>query len=98
MRRFTRDTPTEIKALTAEHKELARKFSQWRKKAEPVWHAIEESLQAEAPDLSGVDWPEPDEGDEDPEPLFNSWRTFVEQMNVYKEHQGKPTSRKVQGR
>jgi hypothetical protein len=88
----------EINALTAEHEELTEKMSQWREKAEPVWQAVQDSLQVVAPGLSDVEWPEPDEGDEDPEPLFDSRRTYVEQMDVYKRHQGKPTSRKIQNR
>ena len=34
---------------------------------------------------------EPVDGDEDDDPLFNSTREYVEQVNRYKEHQGKPT-------
>ena len=51
-------------------------------------------MDAEAPDLSEIEWPEPNEGDEDPDPLFDSLRDYVEQIDVYKAFQGKPTSRK----
>jgi hypothetical protein len=34
--------------------------------------------------------PEPDDGDEDDDPLFDSTREYVEQIDRYKEHQGKP--------
>jgi hypothetical protein len=37
-----------------------------------------------------IDWPEPEEGDEDPDPLFDSTRNYMEQLDRYREHQGKP--------
>jgi hypothetical protein len=44
----------------------------------------------DAPDPDGIDWPEPDEGDEDDDPLYESSRDYVEQLDRYREHQGKP--------
>ena len=52
-------------------------------------------LEAEAPDVDDFDWPEPDDGDEDDDPLFDSTRDYVEQVDRYKEHQGKTIERKV---
>jgi hypothetical protein len=40
-----------------------------------------------------VEWPEP-EGDDDPDPLFDSRRDYVTQIDRYKEFQGKATDRK----
>lgn len=51
-------------------------------------------LEAEAPDPDEIEWPEPDDGDEDDDPLFNSTRNYVEQIDCYKEYQGKPTERR----
>jgi hypothetical protein len=45
-------------------------------------------------DFDSIDWPEPDEGDEDDDPLFDSVRGYVEQVDRYKRHQGKPIRRK----
>jgi hypothetical protein len=42
-----------------------------------------------------VDWPEPDEGHEDPDPPFDSTRDYIEQIDRFKHHQGKPTARKA---
>jgi hypothetical protein len=50
---------------------------------------IQEALQTQAPDLDEVEWPEPEEGDEDDDSLFDSTRGYVEQMDRYKAHQGK---------
>jgi DNA invertase Pin-like site-specific DNA recombinase len=48
----------------------------------------------EAPAIDQVVWPEPCDGDEDPDPLFDSRRTYVEQIDKYKAHQGKPIARR----
>jgi len=45
-----------------------------------------------APGLDGHEWPEPADGDEDNDPLYNSTRSYVEQIDRYKRHQGKPTT------
>ena len=87
-----------IKPLMDQFRSLTKKMSQLRKKAEPLWHAFQDRLQAEAPDISDFDWPEPHEGDEDPEPLFDSLRGYVDQIDVYKAHQGKPTPRRTRRR
>jgi predicted nucleic acid-binding Zn ribbon protein len=55
-----------------------------------VLRKIERDLN-DAPDVDAYDWPEPDDGDEDDDPLFDSTREYVEQVDRYKEHQGKPT-------
>jgi hypothetical protein len=66
----------------------------WHSRAAPIWRAIKAELNAAAPDLSDIDWPTADVGDEDDDPLFDSNRSYVEQMDRYKDHQGKPTSRR----
>jgi hypothetical protein len=73
---------------------LRAKIEAWTERANPTWHAMAELLQARAPDLTEVEWPEPDEGDEDDDPLFDSTRGYVEQIDKYKQHQGKPTERR----
>jgi hypothetical protein len=40
-----------------------------------------------------IEWPEPDGGDEDEDPLFDSTRGYVEQIDRFKEYQQKPTER-----
>ena len=80
-----------IKALEAERKKVLAAIAAFEKKARPVLRKIEKDLEAEAPDVDDFDWPEPDEGDEDHDPLFDSTRDYVEQVDRYKEHQGKPT-------
>jgi hypothetical protein len=48
----------------------------------------------EANDIDDIEWPVPSCGDEDADPLYDSKRTYVEQIDRYKQHQGKLTTRK----
>jgi hypothetical protein len=80
-----------IADLKAEQKKLVAAVKAFEKKAGPVLDRIREDLEAEAPDVADYDWPEPDDGDDDDDPLFDSTREFVEQVDRYKNHQGKPT-------
>ena len=82
-RRWTSQT----KPLADEYRAIAERFNSIRQ-------AITETLAAKAPDLDAVDWPEADQGDEDEDPLFDSNRDYVEQIDRYKKHQGKPTGRR----
>jgi hypothetical protein len=69
----------------------------WIARAETTWDAIAQELEERKPDLDDVEWPEPAEGDEDDDPLFDSSRDYVEQINRYKKHQDKLTARKGNG-
>jgi hypothetical protein len=71
-----------------------RRIEQWREKAKPLWDAVALSLGERSPDLDDVEWPEPEDGDEDDDPLFDSGRDYIVQMARYKRHQGKRTARK----
>jgi hypothetical protein len=70
---------------------LRREYEGWAKRQKALWHAIAESLEADAtPIVDEVDWPAPKEGNEDRNPLFDSTRSYIEQIDVFKHHQGKP--------
>jgi hypothetical protein len=85
----------EWQSIEAEH---VRRIEQWRERAEPVWQAIAEELEEQAPNLDGVEWPGPEVADEDDDPLFDSTRDYVAQIDRYKLHQGKPIAgRRRQG-
>jgi hypothetical protein len=91
----------EIERLVAEFHEKVRPL--WERAApiwdlaKVVWTAARVSLEAEMPDLDAVEWPVAAIGDEDPDPIFDSRRTYIEQIDRYKAHQGKPTSRRPSG-
>jgi hypothetical protein len=55
---------------------------------------LTDTLDGEKPDPDEIEWPEPEPGDEDDDPLFNPLRAYVEQMDRYKEHQRKPLERR----
>jgi hypothetical protein len=63
------------------------KVDEWVERANGVSHAITEALEELKPDLSEVELPEPAEGDDDDDPLFDSTRDYVEQLDRYREHQ-----------
>jgi hypothetical protein len=84
----------DIAALVAEHKRLTALLKASERKTAPIMRRIERALTAAAPDLDDYAWPEPRQGDEDSDPLFDSRRDYVEQINRYKAHQGKPTERR----
>lgn len=87
-----------IGELGVRYAELREQVEAFRTDAESTWHAIAESLGAAAPDIEDFDWPEPDEGNERARPLFDSTRGYVDQVDAYKEFQGKPTKRKPRTR
>jgi hypothetical protein len=57
--------------------------------SQELFDTIKEELEAAAPDVDDYEWPEPEEGDEDPDPLFHSMRTYLEQLDRYHRHQGR---------
>jgi hypothetical protein len=68
---------------------MAAKEQAYHERAHQLLAAIAEELEAEAPDVDGYDWPEAAEGDEDPDPLYDSTRSYLDQIDRYRQHQGK---------
>jgi hypothetical protein len=64
--------------------------SEFKDGAQPVFDAIEADLAAELPSADDYKWPEPKDGDEDDDPLYDSSRDYLDQLARYREHQGKP--------
>jgi hypothetical protein len=85
----------DIAALTAERNKLAKLCAASAKRGRQLIERINRDLAAAAPDIKSYDWPAPCEGDEDDDPLFDSTRDYVEQIDRYKLHQGKPTGFKL---
>jgi hypothetical protein len=84
----------ELAKLKAALKKKVARDNAFKKKWLPTLAKIKKALNAEAPNLADVQWPEPKVGDEDPDPLFDSHRAYLVQIDRYKRHQGKPTTRK----
>jgi|SRR5450755_1028792 len=69
---------------------MAPKEAAYVQRAQQVLTAIVAELQAEVPDVDDYDWPEAAGGDEDPDPMYDSTRSFMDQIDRYREHQDKP--------
>ena len=102
----------ELEELRAEHRRLAEecnaelrpiferyedRFEDIAQRFNSIHGTITTAMQEQAPDVDEIEWPEPEEGDEDDDPLFDSTRGYVEQIDRYKQHQGKPTERRPRG-
>jgi hypothetical protein len=82
----------------AEHEQaIEAGLDAWRQDAEPVWREIARDLEAAAPKADDINWPQLEDADEEPDPLFDSRRSYLTQIARYKFHQGKPTARRRNG-
>jgi hypothetical protein len=83
----------EIDAINANAREFARRRRERERelaeRMRPFLQKMQQELEDKAPVASEFDWPEPCEGDEDDDPLFDNQRTYVEQIDRYRKHQGK---------
>jgi len=84
----------QVAKLRSSWAKIEKAVERWHRDAAIVWRAMSDALDEAAPDPDDVEWPEPEDGDEDPDPLFDSTRDYVEQIDRYKRHQGKPTERR----
>jgi ElaB/YqjD/DUF883 family membrane-anchored ribosome-binding protein len=88
--------------INAELRPIAKRYQAKLQAIAAQYNAIHESvaqrLNEEAPDPDGYEWPEAADGDEDDDPLFDSRRDYVGQIDKYKAFQGKPTGRRPRGR
>jgi hypothetical protein len=102
----------DIEALRGEHEKLVERvnarrqeveeefqeaFGNLAERAKGQWQAITEMLDERSPDFDAVEWPEPAEGNEDDDPLFDSSRDFLTQADRFKQHQDKPITRAKYG-
>jgi hypothetical protein len=53
-----------------------------------LWEKIENGLNTEEPFIDDTEWPEPCDGDEDDDPLYDSTLSYVDQVDRFKRHQG----------
>jgi hypothetical protein len=66
-------------------------------RADELWTRIGEALEERVADADEIEWTSPAEPEETDDPLFDSSRDYVEQVNRYKFHLGKPTGRRGAG-
>jgi hypothetical protein len=77
-----------LEQARAEIEELERRFTE---NAESLLATMNTEIEEAAPDVDDFDWPEPAEADEgEDDPLYDSTRKYLEQLERYRVHQGKP--------
>lgn len=87
----------EFEAAVAEHDAAMRELTdQWIGRADPLFRAIADDLEAAAPNVEEFDWPELSV-DEFDDPLYDSHRDYLDQIARYKRHQGRPVECKRRG-
>ena len=70
---------------------INKRAAELQQRMEPLWHAMRDSLVERQPDVE-IECPEFD-ADEDADPLFDSTRDYVEQIDSYKCSRGdRPTA------
>jgi hypothetical protein len=84
----------EIDALRTEYQAIreaqAAQLTDWNGRRNRIWLAISVELEEQEPDLDDYPVPEAGEVDEEgAEPLYDSQRDYIEQINAYKAFQGK---------
>jgi len=84
---------SEIAALEAEHQRLQNELrtltAGYNQKLRHVWLAISQELEENQPDLADYPLPEANEAAELPETLYDSERSYFEQIRSYKAFQGR---------
>jgi hypothetical protein len=68
--------------------EIRQQLQDFSERAERQWSDLANALRAV--DLPTFDWPQPKPADEDDDPLYDSCRSYLDQIARYKRHQGKP--------
>jgi hypothetical protein len=99
LERVTRDVMQRhagaLKEIEIQRKIVEATIERAKTRTQELFEQIERDLSDAAQDIDAIEWPDPHEGDEDADPLFDSTRGYVEQVDRYKEHQGRPTTRKM---
>jgi hypothetical protein len=85
----------EVAALAKEEKALRAAVDAFNKKGQRLEAKIGRALSTKSADIEAgdLDWPEPDLGDDDPDPLFDSTRDFTDQTDCFKLAQDKDIER-----
>jgi hypothetical protein len=80
-------------SINAEAEEALRRQNEredaLRDRTRPLFDRMSADLRDALPDVDDYDWPEADLGDDDPDALFDSTRSYVEQVDRFRLHQGK---------
>ena len=69
--------------------EFAQRVADYNRNLGVLWETITEDLQAQTPDLDEYPIPQGKKAEELGDGLYNSQRDYLEQIEVYKQFQGK---------
>jgi hypothetical protein len=83
----------EVGHLNVQLQAVNQQAAALRERMQPLWQAMVGELEEDQPEPN-FECPEFDYVDEDANPLFDSTRDYVEQMDSYKAFQDKPTERR----
>jgi len=93
VRLVIRDYQEQISQLEADYDAIralvTARLEAWDARRQRVWQGISADLEASAPDLDDYPVPEASQGREFESGLFNTTRTYIEQIAAYKLFQGK---------
>jgi hypothetical protein len=81
----TTETEAQRASLVAEFNERSEARG---RRLNAIHDAVADDIEEGRPSLDAIDWPEP-EFDEDDEPLYQSGRDYIEQVDILRKHQGK---------
>jgi hypothetical protein len=85
----------DLDQLRAEFNDIRDAYDAWLERAQPIWDAISDDLEEAAPGVDLDVRPRPDwQAMEDAAALYDSTRGYVEQVDRFKEFQGKPIQRR----
>jgi hypothetical protein len=74
----------ECRRAVAEHEQaIAEQLEQWQRSAAPTWDAIANDIEAALPDLTEIEWARPEQVDDYDEALFDSSRSYLDQIAFY---------------
>ncbi|HLG78367.1 MAG TPA: hypothetical protein VFA09_01370 [Ktedonobacteraceae bacterium] len=83
----------DVEALRADYEQLREEFAGrmagYSERLQVLWHAVQQELSLSIPHLEAYPLPAPAPGTELGEGLYNSARDYLEQIEAYKQFQGK---------
>jgi hypothetical protein len=88
----------EATRLSQDHLEaINAEVDAFHERASELMRRIGEAIEERIPAPETIAWASPAVPDEDDDPLFDSARRYVDQIDRYKTHVGKPTARRSNG-
>jgi hypothetical protein len=82
----------EVDELRAEWERLSEEIAAFGERASTTWQEMQTEMEEASPPLpDDLEWPEPKRADDDGDALYDSTRSYLDQLAAYKAWQGKPS-------